>query len=1140
MQKNTKFTKSCYLYANIYLDLLIKAIHKLSMKNRFLFILLILFLGYPTCFFAQNARVVVPQSHIRVGELLSQIESQTEYLFVYNKRNVDVRRTVDLKTGNGTVAEILNEIFKGTDISYVMEGNNIVLTKSATSSLPASRNGVSIKGLVTDMKGDPIIGANVVEKGTNNGTVTNLDGHFNLEVLGDVELMVTYMGYKPQIVPAYGRTNFVIRLEEESLALETVVITAMGIKKKEASLTYSTQLIDGNELIRAKESNLINSLTGKTAGVQINRSSSGLGGSVKVNIRGTRSISGNNQPLYVIDGIPMLNSINEQANTILGGVADAGNRDGGDGISNLNPEDIESMSILKGATAAALYGTQAANGVILITTKKGKAGVQKATFSSSFTFDSPTLLPKFQNSYGIDNSKTSWGEKTELKDYKNVDNFYRTGVSAVNSFSFTRGNENLQTYFSYANTYGKGIIEGNSQSKHNINFRQTASFFRNRLTLDGNVNLIQQTIKNRPTTGGYYLNPLVGLYGFPRGQDLNEYREKFEIFDKTRNMEVQNWYTSRISGLDQNPYWLTNRVLSNDKRYRTIANLTANLKINDWLSLQARGTADYVSDKYKQKMYASTAADIAGTYYPQGSEIGYANGRYVDLNHSELLIYGDIMALFNKSWYDWSLNGALGASINNTRVNTLRLDSKTASLYYPNIFTVTNIVMSSNAYIDESIEQQREMQSVFATAQLSWKESVYLDVTGRNDWSSTLTFTANQSFFYPSVGLSWIMNNTINFPTWVSFGKVRASWAQVSNDLPLFYSRLEDKIAAGGAIQQNDRAPFDELKPELNTSIELGTEWKFFNQRLDLELTYYKTTTENQLLTLSSKAGAKYKFFLVNAGKIENQGLEVVLGATPVMTTDFRWKTSVNYSINKNKIIELHPALSSFVYGDEGFSMNYAMRLRKGGSFGDVYGWKFDRDENGVIKLDDKGLPLAIGSGNMEKVGNSNPNYMLGWNNTFTYKGFTLYALVDARVGGDVLSQTQAELDYRGVSANSGHARDKGYVEVGGQRFNDVEAFYRHIGARNSTITEFYMYDATNIRLRELSLGYSLPRSILEKTKILQGIDLSLIGRNLFFLYKKAPFDPDAVMSTDNKCQGVDVFGMPTSRSLGFNIKFTF
>lgn len=1110
-----------------------------TMKNILLFLLFVVWQLYPNNIYAQNAKVIISGNRLSVGDVLTQIEKQTDYLFVYNKRSVDVRRIVNIDVKDRTVAGVLDEVFKGTDIGYLMEGHNIVLTRNGNTDMPQSS--ITVSGVVKDKYGEPVIGANIRDKNATTGTVTGLHGNFTLETDANGELLISYIGYQSVSVHVNGKTSIYITMEEEALTLETVVVTAMGIEKKEASLTYSAQQISGDELVRTKDTNFINSLTGKSAGVQINRSSSGLGGSAKVSIRGGRSVAGNNQPLYVIDGVPMLNSTNEQAVTLIGGTADAGNRDGGDGISNLNPDDIESMSILKGASAAALYGIQAANGVILITTRKGKTGVQRATFSSNITFDKAVSLPEFQNSYGIDSNKASWGAKGELKDYGNTDDFFRGGVTTINSLSFTKGGESLQVYFSYSNTRAKGIIRGNSLARHNLNFRQTADFFKGRLELDGGVNLVQQTLKNRPTTGGYYMNPLVGLYGFPRGEDLGEYRDNFEVFDQSRNMPVQNWYT-RISGFEQNPYWITNRILSDDKRYRTIANISASFRATDWLKLQARGTVDYIHDKYSQKMYASTAPDIAGTYTPDGSNKSYANGRYINMEHSELLIYGDVMAVFNKSWADWTLMGAAGASLNTTKVNSLRLDSKTASLLYPNMFVVSNMVLNSNAYVEEDIDRRSEIQSLFGTAQLGWKNSVYLDVTGRNDWASTLAYTNRESFFYPSVGLSWIFNRSLDMPSWVSLAKIRTSWSQVGNDLPLYYSKLQDHIQIGNgtSILNVDTAPFEELKPEISTSMEFGMEWRLFNQRIDLDFTLYKTGTRNQLLTLPASAGAEYKYYVVNAGKIENKGIELMLGGTPVLSENFRWKTGINYSTNKNKVIRLHPELNGFIYGDEGFSMNYAMRLVEGGSFGDIYGWKFDRDDNGSIKLNEKGMPVTVGSGNTIKVGNSNPDYMLGWNNTFTYKGLSLYFLIDARVGGDVLSQTQAELDYRGVSKNSAIARDKGYVEISGQKFTNVEDFYKHSSSRTSTITEYYMYDATNIRLRELSIAYSVPESLLSKIGVFKKIDLSLIGRNLFFFYKNAPFDPDMVMSTSNSCQGVDVFGMPATRSFGINMKFTF
>lgn len=1041
---------------------------------------------------------------------------------------------------NKIVAKVLNRGFNSTEINYIAKNKNNVLTKNSIDNTKQQKK-ITIKGNVTDMNGEPIIGANVLEKGTTNGTITDIDGDFSFEVNPDGTFIVSFIGYKTQEFPIKGKERFRIKLPDESLTLDNVVVTAMGIKKKAASLTYSAQQVAGDELTRMKDPNMITALTGKAAGVLITRNSSGLGGSAKVLIRGVRSANekANNQPLYVIDGIPMLNSLSEQASSVMGGVNDAGNRDSGDGISNLNPDDIESLSILKGASAAALYGSQAANGVILITTKKGKAGIQKVTFSSNLTVDQAISLPEFQNRYARKDNQ-SWGEdKGSLTDYNNVDDFFHNGITAINSLSLQNGNEAMQTYFSYANTSAKGIVGHNKLQKHNLNLREAASFFNDRLKLDANVNFMTQTIRNRPASGGYYMNPLVGLYGYPRGEDITPYKTGFEKLDPSRNIQSQQWYTN-VSSFEQNPYWLINRVQGKDKRYRALAALTTSLKITYWFTLQARGNIDYTNDKFQQKTYATTASDLIGTT-PKN------NGRYVDQSRTEMLLYADLMAKFNKKWNNWALNAALGTSINSTKTDGLRLDSKIGGLYYPNVFTVSNIRMNTSAACDEIINQRHVLQSIFSTAQIGWKESLYLDVTARNDWASTLAYTKhkNKGFFYPSAGLSWIINNTIRMPKWISFGKIRASRSKVGNDLPLYVSNPVDIIGAGGKLIQNDVAPFSELKPEMSTSYEIGTEWKFFNYRLDLDFTYYRTNTKNQLLKMPSSAGALYKFYYVNAGNIQNEGVELTLGVTPVMNKDFRWKSIFNFSTNRNKIISLHKELKSFAYGDEGMSMMYMMRIVEGGSLGDIYGNKFKRDNEGNIiyqrneRTGEATDMPSYSTGNNDKIGNANPKALLGWSNTFTYKGFTLYFLVDCRFGGDIISITQAELDQKGVSKTSGDDRARGFVDLEGHRIKDVEGFYSIVGGRNG-VTENYLYDATNIRLRELSLGYDFPKKWMTRTKVFSDIQLSFIARNLFFFYKNVPFDPDASLSSGNSCQGVDVFGIPTTRSLGFNVKFTF
>ena len=1102
----------------------------LTMKITLFLLLFATFQAFSATGYSQSVKINIGSSNLTISELLDQIESQTEYLFVYNKKNVDTKRVVNVNVTDKTVAEVLNDVFKGTDVDYVVEGHNIVLTKSAsTKTSSMQQNSITVKGTVVDNYNEPVIGANVVEQGTTNGTITDLDGNFTINVPADATLEIRYVGYKPSIIPVNGRRTIDVKMEEESLALEQVVVTAMGIKRKEASLTYSTQQVGGDELTRAKDPNMINALAGKSAGVQISRNSSGLGGSAKVSIRGIRSANenGNNQPLYVIDGVPMLNSTSEQAANVMGGDNDAGNRDSGDGISNLNPDDIESMSILKGASAAALYGSQAANGVILITTKRGKAGMQRITFSSNLSVDHATDLPKFQNNYARD-VNDSWGAKGNLTDYNNLDGFYSNGITAINSLSVQAGKEKFQTYFSYSNTNARGIIDANKMQKHNLTLRETASLFNDRLTLDANVNLMTQTIKNRPSSGGYYMNPLVGLYTFPRGTDLGEYKNNFEVFDPARNMMVQNWYTATLD-FEQNPYWITNRITSNDKRYRALASLSASLKVNDWFTLQARGNVDMISDIYRQKMYATTALSLT-----------HQNGRYIDMNSQDFMAYGDAMAMFNKTWTDWSLNAAVGTSINSTKSNMLKLDSGKAGLFYANVFTVSNINFggTESAFINQTIDARRTIQSVFGTAQVGFKESLYLDITMRNDWSSTLANTkhVNKGFFYPSIGASWLIDRTIAMPEWVSFGKVRASWAQVGNDLPIGITSPADVIMAGGVIQARQYG-FDDLKPEISSSWEAGMEWSFLERRLDFDLTFYRTDTKNQLLYVKDDVG-RYPYKYINAGKIRNTGVEITLGATPVMTEQFRWKTGLNFSMNKNKIVSLGD-YESFTYGDDGLSMPYRMRIVEGGRLGDIYGNDFVYGDDGKIVVGDDGLPMTE-TGSQTKLGNSNPDWLMGWNNTFTWKGFSLYMLIDARVGGDVISLTQMALDWSGASKNSGDARDAGFVEVGGRQFSNVQGFYKKVGSRGDGVTEFYKYDATNIRLRELSLGYSFPRSLLNRTKVIQGLDLSFVARNLFFFYKKAPFDPDAVMSVGNSNQGVDCFGMPSTRNMGFNIKFTF
>lgn len=999
----------------------------------------------------------------------------------------------------------------------------------------ASADNSTVRGRVVDVSGEPLIGATIREKGGTRGTVTDIEGNFILSVPDSAVLQVSFVGYESIEVSVGGRKTLEIQLRENTVMLDNVIITALGLEKKEASLAYSIQKVKGEELTRMKEVNMITALAGKAAGVQINKNSSGIGGSAKVSLRGIRSASGDNQPLYVIDGVPMLNIGTEQAYSAIGGTANAGNRDGGDGISNLNPEDVESISILKGAPAAALYGSQAANGVILITTKKGNtAGQRNIYFSTGLTFDKAFSLPKMQNCYGVSDVVDSWGEKAYLPTSNELNDFFRTGLTSITSVSVNYGNEKIQTYFSYANTTGRGIVDKNQLTKHNINLRETAVMFNQRLKLDGNVNVMRQIVKNKPVSGGFYMNPLVGLYRFPRGEDLSYYKDNYEIYDPERKLGIQNWHTF-TEDFEQNPYWIQNRIQSKETRMRSIISLSANLRINSWLTVQARGSVDYISDKMRQKFYASTAPALCG-----------ANGRYIEMDYQETLIYGDVMAMGKRKWEDFTLDVAIGGSINDKNVNSTRYDSKNASLKYANVFNLANIVMNGSASIDQKIDSRRQLQSVFGTAQVGYQDKVFLDLTVRNDWASTLAYTSHEKsgFFYPSAGLSFLIDKWIQLPEWISFAKLRGTYSKVGNDIPQFITNSVSHITAGGELQANDAAPFKEMEPEMTHSVEVGTEWRFFQSRLGFNLTYYRTNTHNQFFKLPALAGDMYAYRYVNAGDIQNRGWELTVDATPVLTPDFTWKTSLNFSSNRNKIKELHEELKELVYGPSSFSSSYAMKLVKGGSIGDIYGKAFVRDAEGNIVYqtegDHKGLPAVEGEGNTIKVGNANPRFIMGWNHTFSYKGFSLYFLLDWRYGGKILSQTQAEMDLYGVSQVTALARDRGYVTLEGQQIDNVKGFYKNIVGGRAGVTEYYMYDATNLRLREVSLNYTFPKKWMQKTKVLKDLQLAFVARNLCFLYKKAPFDPDLVLSTGNDNQGIEVFGMPTTRSLGFTVKCEF
>ncbi len=982
----------------------------------------------------------------------------------------------------------------------------------------------SVSGTILDGDGNPLIGASVLEAGTDNGTITDIDGKFELS-LNDPSsrLEVSYLGYETMMVTP-DENGKVMATLSEGVNLDEVVVTALGISREKKGLTYAVDEVSGEELSNVKDVNVINALAGKTPGLVINRSSSGVGGSTRFILRGNKSTT-NNDPLYVIDGIPMLNNRSGQQGNVFGGGVDSG-----DGISNINPDDIESLSILKGASAAALYGSQAANGVVLITTKKGKSGKPKITLSSSYTRDNAILVPELQYRYGqtAEGAEFSWGGPVSANDH--VADFYDTGNTFINSVSLSGGSDKSTSFFSYSNTNANGILPTNDLYRHNFTFRQGVNLMDDRLRLNGSLSYINQHVKNRPA-GGLYFNPLTGLYFFPRGLDFDLYEREYETYDEGRNFNTQNWIADR--DIQQNPYWILNRNENFNTRNRFITSMGAEYELVDNLTVQGRVSLDKALDNFTREVYASTQATLSDQ-----------NGRYMYSNSDNAQIYADlILGYSNQINSNIALDLNVGTSHTNNKLYGITADSKNGDLAFANKFGLQYLKNPISSTLFESLTRLKR-NAIFASAQLGFQSKLYVDLTARNDWSSALP---DQSYFYPSVGVTAILSEMATLGG-IDYAKLRASYAVVGNDVPAYVANPIEQRGniVNGQLQFSTVGPIpgSSLVPEESASFEVGLELRTMNNALGFDITYYNTNTRNQFINISAPAGSGFTRYLVNAGDVNNRGIEAVLSYDVLRSSTSNWTTSLNFTRNTNEVIELHPDFDDNPDGPAPFFItneavnSYGMVVQKGGSFGDIWGETFLRDDQGRIVLDADGKPTKDGLG---FVGNPNPDFTLGWNNQFSFGDLSLNFLLDGRFGGEVISVTQALLDEFGVSEQTAAARDNGSVSINavsqdGAAVSSIDpaTYYGTVGGRQG-ITEAYVYDATNIRLRELAVGYRVPISVLGASA-----KISLIGRNLFFLKNEAPYDPDITASTGVGLQGIDIFSLPSTRSLGVSLNLEF
>ena len=1005
----------------------------------------------------------------------------------------------------------------------------LIAPATALRSYAQEGGGSTLEGLIKDDSG-PLLGATVIVKNTTRGTTTDMDGKFRLEGLqpGDV-LQVTYVGYDPYEVTYTGQTTLDILMTTTANQLNAVVVTAMGIERQSKTLSYAAETVGGDDVADIKSVNMINALQGKAAGLQITPNSTGAGGSSKILFRGNKSINGSNQPLVVVDGVPlMMNITSDQVDSNWGA-----QRDGGDAMSTINPDDIASISLLKGASAAALYGAVAANGAIMITTKSAMAGRLAVNVSSNTTIDTPLSLPEFQNTYGA-NGQYSWGDKLASKAPDYAEKFFRTGWTTNNSISINGGAEDLRAYFSYGNVTSGGITPENDYSQHTLNAKVGFDLFNDHIKVDFNAKYVNQHISNQPA-GGFVFNPLVGTYTFPRGGDWNGYKSNFETYNGELNANVQNWVTT-TDETNSNPYWLLNRERPVVERNRYEFGGSIKYQIIDGLSLTGRMRYERADEHYVRNHYASSYGNK------------YTYGKMDDNRYFSEQLYADLLAQYNHTWDDFSLNATLGTSMMQTRSNNVSLlyeQSKfvapgNGGAYYPNIFNPSNFYKNGTTM---GLERKR-LNSVFGAVTFGFKEALFLDVTARNDWSSALAYTDGYSFFYPSVGASLLLNRFVDMGRNIDLFKFRGSYSIVGNDVPVYKTNPRYTYGDQGAINPPESVPFRTLKPEKTHSFEVGFDGEFFQHRLHVNATYYKTNTKNQYFEVTLPWESGYKSQFVNAGNVQNQGFELTAGWFQDFGNEFTWSTDLNLSYNDNKIIELFDGIQDGVTVSN--LGGAKVILYEGGQYGDLYVRTLKRDESGKLVTEtpegaDYQIPVNGGEQNsdLKYMGNMNSKWNMGWNNTFRYKDLTLSMLIDFRIGGKVVSMTEATLDGYGVSERTGRARDRGYVMREGIKFSNVKAYYDVVGATsfNSVYNvEDYVYDATNVRMREISLGYTF-RNLFGQSK---NLTLAFIARNLFFFYKDAPMDPDVSMGTGNGLQGCDVFNLPTTRSFGLNVKLNF
>lgn len=1089
----------------------------LYLKNTRKSILIICALLFASIISAQtDSKITINKKNISLKEALVMVREQTKMSVSYNDTQLPEKK-VDIDIKNQSLENALRMILKGTGFTFKVK-NNYIMIVLANSQNEKVRN---VSGNVSDSNGDPLIGVTIVEKGTNNGTISGFDGDYKFTTqTANPVLVFSYIGYQTKEIKVTEKTIDVILLDDAQ-ELSEVVVTALGIKRSEKALSYNVQKVGNEAVTTVKNANFMNSLSGKVAGVNINASSAGMGGATRVVMRGPKSISQSNQALYVIDGIPVTG---RSQGELKGDAMMYANQPGSESIADVNPEDIESISVLSGPAAAALYGSAAAQGVIMVTTKTGKEGKVSVQISNSTQFAKPFVMPEFQNSYiNRPGEVKTWGDKA-VSEFGTFDpkEFFNTGTNIQNNVSLTTGTNKNQTYLSLGTTNAKGIIQNNTYDRYNFTFRNTTSFLNDKMHLDFNFNYILEKDKNL-TAQGQWFNPLTSLYLFPRGESFDAIR-MYEVYDPARKIYVQNWNYGDALKM-QNPYWVANRMNRTNKRSRYMVSASLKYDILEWMNFTGRVRWDDAYTLQEDKRYASTLKLFAPSDY----------GFYGYDKINDQTLYGDMMLNINKSFDDFSLSSNIGASMSRLNYNTTGFQGglkAPSNVFSPNAIDYGNAT-NDNRPIFESYKHY--INSLFISTEIGYKNMLYLTLTGRNDWDSALHGTARTSFFYPSVGVSAIVSEMCKLPHFVNYMKVRGSWASVGSAISPNLSsawRYEYNPASGTYKTVTYKFP-EKFFPERTDSWEAGLTARLFNNELSVDLTFYQSNTRKQTLLRDITSGAAgFNKEYIQTGNIRNRGLELSLGYNHSWI-NFTWNSTLTYSMNRNKIIELLENPNEVVR-QAGLS-GCGVVLKQGGTMGDIYTYTdFKRDAEGNIALDANGNVMQTNLNNPQYRGSVLPKGNIGFSNDFSWKGLNLGFVLTARLGGICMSQTQAILDEYGVSKASAVSRDNGGIEVNTGKI-PAEGYYAVVGGDNPIWSE-YIYSATNIRLQEAHINYTFPKKWLYGKELSVGVT----ANNLLMIYKRAPFDPESTASTGTYYQGFDYFMQPSLRTMGFNVRMRF